>query len=32
MDISESITKQFSDSLKSLIEIEISKQETDRVK
>ena len=32
MDISESITKQFSDSLKSLIEIEINKQETDRVK
>ena len=32
MDISESIAKQFSDSLKSLIEIEISKQETDRVK
>ncbi|EQI00407.1 UNVERIFIED_ORG: hypothetical protein QOE_0415 [Clostridioides difficile F501] len=32
MDISESIAKQFSDSLKSLIEIEINKQETDRVK
>ena len=29
MDISESITKQFSDSLKSLIEIEINKQETE---
>lgn len=32
MDISESIAKQFSDSLKSLIEIEINKQEIDRAK